>query len=188
MGSKRTVALGLFLLSCGFLWISTVRASTPYWVIVCQMMFNGFGVGFTTTPATESIMGSLPPDKAGIGSAVNDTTRELGGTLGVAVIGSVFTSIYVGALRDKPVFRGLAPEARRAAEESVSAAGAVAGKLGAQAPAFIGEVKDSFLSGFAVGCRVSAGVALAGSLFALKFLPARASSHAVAPALATAED
>lgn len=186
MGSKRTVSLGLFLLACGFFWISTVSASTPYWVIVLQMMFNGFGVGFTTTPATESIMGSLPPDKAGIGSAVNDTTRELGGTLGVAVIGSVFTSIYVKALREGPVFRSLPDGARHAAEESVSAAAVVAGKLGAQAPAFIGEVKDSFLSGFAIGCRVSAGVALAGSLFALRFLPARAHAHADVSALAPA--
>ena len=180
-GTKFVVSLGLFLLAIGFAWIGTVEADTPYWIIVCQMMFNGFGMGFTTAPATESIMGSLTPDKAGIGSAVNDTTRELGGTLGVAVIGSVFTSVYVGALRGRPAFESLAPEARRAAEESVSAAAQVAGKMGSQGSVFIAEVKDSFLSGFSVGCWVSAGVALAGSLFALRFLPARAHGHASVP-------
>lgn len=182
-GTKFVVSLGLFLLACGFAWIGTVRADTPYLIIVCQMMFNGFGMGFTTAPATESIMGSLTPDKAGIGSAVNDTTRELGGTLGVAVIGSVFTSVYVGALRDRSVFQSLAPEAQRAAEESVSAAAQVAGGMGDRAPAFLAEVKDSFLSGFSVGCWVSAGVALAGSLFAMRYLPARAHAPAVDPAL-----
>jgi len=186
LGSKYVVALGLFLLGSGFVWMSGLEANSPYWVIVLQMMLNGFGLGFTTTPATESIMGSLTPDKAGIGSAVNDTTRELGGTLGVAVIGSVFTSVYVNALRDRPVFQGLPPDARRAAEESVSAAGGVASKLGAQAPAFIGEVKDSFLSGFSIGCRVSAGVAFAGSLFALRFLPARAHAPSHVDAFAPA--
>ena len=169
-------------------WIGTLKADTPYIIIVLQMMFNGFGLGFTTAPATESIMGSLSPDKAGIGSAVNDTTRELGGTLGVAVIGSVFTSVYVGALKGRPVFGTLPPDARHAAEESVSAAARVAGKLGAQAPAFLGEVKDSFLSGFSVGCWVAAGVALAGSLFAMRFLPARAHAHAHAPEVALSAD
>ena len=77
---------------------STASASTPYLEIVGQMIFLGVGLGVTTAPATESIMGSLSADKAGVGSAVNDTTRELGGTLGVAVIGSVFSSVYIGAL------------------------------------------------------------------------------------------
>jgi EmrB/QacA subfamily drug resistance transporter len=187
-GTKFVVSLGLFLLACGFAWIGTLKADTPYIIIVLQMMFNGFGLGFTTAPATESIMGSLSPDKAGIGSAVNDTTRELGGTLGVAVIGSVFTSVYVGALKGRPVFGTLPPDARHAAEESVSAAARVAGKLGAQAPAFLGEVKDSFLSGFSVGCWVAAGVALAGSLFAMRFLPARAHAHAHASEVALSAD
>ena len=65
------------------------------------MVLLGVGLGATTAPATESIMGSLSADKAGVGSAVNDTTRELGGTLGVAIIGSVFSSIYIGALDER---------------------------------------------------------------------------------------
>jgi len=176
IGTKYVVSLGLLLLGSGFAWMSQLEADSPYWVIVLQMMLNGFGLGFTTTPATESIMGSLTPDKAGIGSAVNDTTRELGGTLGVAVIGSVFTSVYVGALRKGEVFAGLPPEARGASEESVSAAAQVAGSLGSGAVTFMGEVKDAFLSGFSIGCWVAAGVALAGSVFALRYLPARAAS------------
>ena len=121
-------------------------------------------------------MGSLSLDKAGVGSAVNDTTRELGGTLGVAVVGSVFSSIYVASLGDGPIFSSLAPQAQRATEDSVAAAARVAPNLGAQAGAYVAEVSNAFLSGLAVSCVVVAGVAIAGSLFALRFLPARARS------------
>jgi EmrB/QacA subfamily drug resistance transporter len=98
IGTKLVVAGGLASMAIGFLWVSTASAATPYLEIVGQMILLGAGLGSTTAPATESIMGSLSVDKAGVGSAVNDTTRELGGTLGVAVVGSVFTSIYVSKL------------------------------------------------------------------------------------------
>ena len=139
------------------------------------MIVLGTGLGLTTAPATESIMGSLPPDKAGIGSAVNDTTRELGGTLGVAVIGSVFSSIYASSLDDGQIFSSLPQQAQDATADSVGAAAIVARQLdGSAVPAYLTEVSDAFLSGLSMACLVAAGVALAGSLFALRFLPARA--------------
>ena len=177
VGTKLVVAGGLASMAIGFLWVSTASAATPYLEIVGQMILLGAGLGSTTAPATESIMGSVSVDKAGVGSAVNDTTRELGGTLGVAVVGSVFTSIYVSHLGDGPVFNSLPAEARSLTKDSVAAAGRVAPQLGARAGAFFTEVSSAFLSGLAVSCVVVAAVAAAGSLFALRFLPAR-----VAPA------
>ena len=174
IGTTRVVAAGLGSMAISFTWISAVSASTPYLEIVGQMILLGGGLGLTTAPATESIMGSLSADKAGIGSAVNDTTRELGGTLGVAVIGSVFNSMYIGALADGPIVEALPAEARLATEESVGAAQFVAAELGDLAPGFLAEVNNAFLSGLAVGCLVAAGVAAAGALFALRYLPARA--------------
>jgi EmrB/QacA subfamily drug resistance transporter len=173
LGTTRVVASGLILMAAGFVWVSTASAATPYLEIVGQMILLGAGLGATTAPATESIMGSLSADKAGVGSAVNDTTRELGGTLGVAVIGSVFTSVYVGAL-DGPVVSGLPDEARTVAEESVAAAGMIAPDLGSAAPAFLVEVSDAFLAGLSVACLVVAGVVLVGAAVAARFLPARA--------------
>ncbi len=174
VGTKLVVAGGLASMATGFLWVSTASATTPYLEIVGQMILLGAGLGATTAPATESIMGSLSVDKAGVGSAVNDTTRELGGTLGVAVVGSVFSSIYVSSLADGPIFASLTPDAQVATEDSVAAAGQIAPGLGAQAGAYFTEVSEAFLSGLAVSCVVVAGVAFAGSLFALRFLPARA--------------
>jgi hypothetical protein len=176
IGTKRVVAGGLVMMAIGFLWVSTASAQTPYLEIVGQMFFLGVGLGMTTAPATESIMGSVAREQAGIGSAVNDTTRELGGTLGVAVVGSVFTSIYVGSLDDSPVIAALPAGARLATEESVGAAGVVARELGDRAPAYLDDVSNAFLDGLAAGCYVAAGVALAGALFALRFLPAWAAS------------
>ncbi len=122
-------------------------------------------------------MGSLSAEKAGIGSAVNDTTRELGGTLGVAIIGSVFSSVYIGALdgsSDQSVFANLPPEAQELTRESVGAARFVAGELGVNAAPYLAEVNDAFLSGLSVGCLVAAGIAFTGAMFASRFLPARA--------------
>lgn len=174
VGTKRVVAAGLASMSAGFFWVSFATASTPYIQIVGQMILLGIGLGATTAPATESIMGSLSADKAGIGSAVNDTTRELGGTLGVAVIGSVFSSVYVASLADGPTFQALTEEARTATEDSVAAAGSVAPSLGVDAPAYLAEVSNAFLSGLSVACLTATVVTLAGSAFALRFLPARA--------------
>ncbi len=174
IGTKLVVSGGLALMSAGFFWVSFADETTSYATIVGQMLFLGVGLGSTTAPATESIMGSLSVDKAGIGSAVNDTTRELGGTLGVAVIGSIFSSVYIDALGDGTVVESLPAGAREATEESVAAAGIVARSLGEAAPAYLGEVNDAFLSGLGVACLAVAAVAAAGSLFALRFLPARA--------------
>ena len=173
VGTTRVVVTGLGLMAVAFTWISTVSATTSYTEIVGQMILLGSGLGLTTAPATESIMGSLSADKAGVGSAVNDTTRELGGTLGVAVVGSVFSSVYIAALDDSEVVAALPDEVRVLTEESVGAASVVAPDLGPQAPAYLAEVSDAFISGFGVACLVVAGVAAAGAAFAGRFLPAR---------------
>ena len=180
VGTTRVVSSGLFAMALGFAWVSTDAGSTAYVQIVGQMLLLGVGLGLTTAPATESIMGSLTPDKAGVGSAVNDTTRELGGTLGVAVVGSVFSSVFAGTLRHGSVFGSLPAPARHSSQESVTAAIGVAGRLGAQAPEFVAEVRQAFLSGLGVACWVVCEVALAGSLFARRFLPSRAAAPDVA--------
>src|SRR5881275_2627648 len=97
-GAKLVVAAGLVSLAAGLAWTSTASASTTYLTIAGQMVLIGSGIGLTSAPATESIMGAVPRAKAGVGSAVNDATRILGGTLGVAVIGSIYASLYASQL------------------------------------------------------------------------------------------
>ena len=92
----------------------------------------------------------------------------------MAVVGSVFSSVYAGALADGPVFAQLSTETQAVTEESVGAAQVVGGDLGATAPAYLAEVSDAFMSGFGVASLVVALVAGAGAVFAAKFLPAQA--------------
>src|SRR3954465_4386185 len=98
IGTKLVVASGLFSMAAFYLWVTTLAASTGYVTIAAQMLVLGTGMGLTSAPATEAIMGVVPKAKAGVGSAVNDATRLLGGTLGVAVIGSVYASLYASRL------------------------------------------------------------------------------------------
>ncbi len=111
-------------------------------VIVPQMVMMGLGMGFISTPATESILLVLPPARAGVGSAVNDATRELGGTLGVAVVGSVFSSIYAAHLADG-VWSQASPGVLEQAQDSVGAATAVA----ASQPQLAQALQDAFMTG-----------------------------------------
>jgi EmrB/QacA subfamily drug resistance transporter len=177
-GTKRVVTAGLTAMSLGFAWTTTVAVDSPYWMIVGQMALMGGGLGLAQAPATESIMGALPPERAGVGSAVNDTARELGGTLGVAIIGSVFASIYAGGLGDALADRQIPAEEVDIARSSVGAGIAVADRVaessGPEAGAAVrAVVHESFLDGFHTGSWVSAIVVLVGGVLALRYLPAR---------------
>jgi hypothetical protein len=138
------------------------------------MVTIAIGLGLTTGPATESIMGVLPAEKAGVGSAVNDTTRELGGTLGVAVVGSVFASVYGAALVDALRPLGLPERLLDTAGESMAAALAVAQSLpGSTGATVITAAQESFVDGLTAGSLVAAAVAALGAVTAAVFLPAR---------------
>jgi len=186
LGNKVVVATGLGLMGVFFLWVSTLSAATPYWPeIVGQMIVMGLGLGLTTAPATEAIMGVVPKDKAGIGSAVNDATRELGGTLGVAIIGSISASIYTRSLGAANL-AGLPAEAGEAARKSVGGALLAAAALGRQAPEMSGRLLHAadvaFFRSLHVACLIAGFVALAGAAFAAAALPARpAPGPATAP-------
>src|SRR5207302_9863942 len=113
-----------------YMWVPTARAGTSDGTIAAQMVVLGTGMGLTSAPATEAIMGVVPKTHAGVGSAVNDATRLLGGTLGVAVIGSVFASLYSNRL-GTTLPAGLPAPVVHAAHNSVGAALSIATHLGA---------------------------------------------------------
>ena len=178
-GSKLVVASGLALMSAGFLLASTLSADSAYLGgVLASMVVMAAGLGLTTSPATEAIMGALPQDKAGVGSAVNDTTRELGGTLGVAIVGSVFASLYGPQLVDG--LAGFPEQVIAIAEESMGAAVVVAEQApnGAQ---ILAAAQDAFMAGFTAGSLVAAAATAVGAALALLWLPARAREQAPVP-------
>ena len=171
VGNKAVVATGLALVGISFAWVSTASTATPYLEIVGQMVLAGVGMGLTTAPATEAIMGVVPKDKAGIGSAVNDATRELGATFGVAIIGSVYASRYASGIDDAA--GSLPAPALDAATDSIGAALAVAAQLGPAGQPLLEASQAAFFDGFQLGCLVAASVLIAGAAFAARYLPSR---------------
>src|SRR6476661_4726529 len=175
IGTTAVVAGGLATFAAGLAWASTADTATPYIEIALQMVLLGGGLGLTTAPATESIMGSLSADKAGVGSAVNDTTRELGGTLGVAIVGSVFASVYSGRLGSNAAVANLPAEARATMERSMAAAQRVIAQLPQGViPDARAAVNTAFLDGLQIGSLVSAAIALGAAIVVAWLLPARA--------------
>lgn len=177
-GTKRVVSWGLFSMAIGLFVASQIDAGTSYWgVIVPSMLFLASGLACVTSPATEAVMGSVTRDKAGVASAVNDTAREVGGTLGVAVVGSVFASLYGPKIVDNLAGLPIPAEALDAAEGSMAAALIVAERApAAGAQAIVAAARDAFMSGWMTACLVAVGVALVGSVLTLLFLPNRAAS------------
>ena len=169
IGTKVVVTSGLLLFGSAFLWISQISVDASYpLVIVPQMVLMGLGMGLISTPATESILLVLPPARAGVGSAVNDATRELGGTLGVAVVGSVFSSVYAAQLADSAW--GQAPaDLLAAAQDSVGAATAIAASQPTLGPAF----QDAFMSGLHTSSLLIGLLCLAGAVAGAIALPGR---------------
>jgi hypothetical protein len=176
LGTKLIVASGLFLMAAFYLWVATSSVTTGYGTIAAQMVVLGTGMGLTSAPATEAIMGVVPKAKAGVGSAVNDATRLLGGTLGVAVIGSVYASLYASRLTSAlPV--GLPATVARTAHASVGAALTAAGNLThaghpVLASAIHNAANSAFFHGFSTANYLAAAVSAAGAAIALALLPA----------------
>jgi EmrB/QacA subfamily drug resistance transporter len=167
LGTRVVVMTGLTLLGGSFACIAASPVDMSYRIIVGEMILMGLGLGLTQVPATDSILSVLPPAKAGVGSAINDATREAGGTLGVAIVGSVYASIFASHLGSSALGK-LPGSALSQAKSSVGAALAVAHGDGP----LVAAVRDSFTSAFHVGCVVGAAVCFAGALLGL-FLPGR---------------
>jgi EmrB/QacA subfamily drug resistance transporter len=179
IGTKITVALGLGLVTTGLLTMIGLQADTPYVNIFWRLMLMAAGMGLTMAPATDSVMGSLPLFKAGVGSAVNDTTRQVGGALGVAVIGSVLATTYGDKITSFFAGTPVPAEIVDATSNSIGAVPTVAQKLTENG---LGEVAvqlqkvadNAFVDAVHWGVTVAAMATGIGVVIALLFLPARA--------------
>jgi EmrB/QacA subfamily drug resistance transporter len=174
-GTKLVVSGGMVCLATGLAWASTASTSTSYPIIAAQMVFIGSGIGLTSAPATESIMGAVSAAKAGVGSAVNDATRITGATLGVAVIGSIYASIYASRLAD--ALPGQVPGAvADGAQRSVGTAFGIAANLDAAGRPALAQglheaASNAFLDGFQTSVLVAVAVTLVGAVAAAILIP-----------------
>ena len=177
IGTKVTVTIGLSLVTIGLVSMSTLRVDSAYVDVAWRLVVMAAGMGLTMAPATDSVMGSLPLAKAGVGSAVNDTTRQVGGALGVAVIGSVLASTYGSKVDDFLTGLGAPDAAIEAATSSLGGAAQVAADP--RVPADVGSrlmeiANQGFVDAMHRGVLVAAVATALGAVMAFVFLPARA--------------
>jgi MFS family permease len=179
LGTKTVVASGLGLAGLGLaLFAGLPSENISYWGDVAwRMVIMAAGMGLTMAPATESIMGSLPRAKAGVGSAVNDTTRQVGGALGVAIIGSVMTSVYSSQIGSLLSGLGIPVPQINTAKEGLAQTFEVAQANPAHTQQIINGAKDGFVTGMHRGVLVGAAAAFLGAIIALRWLPARAAQE-----------
>jgi EmrB/QacA subfamily drug resistance transporter len=180
-GTKRVVFTGLLVVAgCLSLYGSDTVMSSEIGGGLVRLVF-GLGMGLTTAPATESIMGSLPPGKAGVGSAVNDTTRQTGGALGVAVLGSIYALRYHSVIRTDT----LAPGLQAGVHDSIGRAIEVAqapGTLASDAAAAVAEARHAFIVSMRLSYALATAIILAAAAVTWRYLPARAPGEDVGPA------
>jgi EmrB/QacA subfamily drug resistance transporter len=179
-GTKRVVVAGLTIVGCAMACYGSNTLMSSFGIGLCVRFVYGCGVGITTPPVTESIMGSLPRSRAGVGSAVNDTTRQTGGAVGVAVIGSLFAARYharIGSLSFLPA------AARQTARESIGTSLTEAAKQPAAVSQHLIRVAHgAFLSSMRVTYTVLVLVIAAAITVACRWLPASAPSAVEVPA------
>jgi EmrB/QacA subfamily drug resistance transporter len=178
-GTKVVVAGGLVTVAVALSMYTQFDAETVYGSFAVALFLMGAGMGLAMSPATEAIMGALPKAKAGVGSAMNDVVREVGGTLGVAILGSVLNSGYSSGMSAG----ALTPAQAEIAGDSVGGAHAVAAQLDpGAAQVLIDASNHAFVDAMATTSGIAAAVALLGAVVALALLPARAArSSAVLP-------
>ena len=154
VGPAPVIAVGLALGAAGLAVLSTLGVGSSYWHVLAGFVLTGAGMALSAAPATNAIVASLPQGKQGVASAVNDLSRELGGVLGIAILGSVLNAGYRSGLADAA--RGVPGEALARAQESLASALWVASQLGggegerlanAAREAFVGGLSASLLAG-----------------------------------------
>jgi MFS family permease len=173
-GQRRVVASGLAIAGLGIVILAVTSSVTAsYWWFALAVVVQALGMGITTAPSTGAIMRSLPLHKAGVGSAVNDTTRELGGALGVAVLGSLVASHFRSTMEG--AVGGLSQRATHSLADALHTAGVTGGARGA---AIADAARVAFVDAFTSTLWVAAVVVVVASGLVAWLLRSKATARA----------
>ena len=175
LGVRVTGAMGLSLMATGFIVLSTLELGSSYAHFLAGLLPFGAGMALAGAPATTAIVASLPRSKQGVASAVNDVSRELGGALGIAVLGSLMNGVYRAEMADSTA--NLPAGAGEKARGSLAAAQQIGEQLGPQGHQLVVHAQTAFLHGFTHGLIGGAAVLLLGALFVAVRAPGRAESR-----------
>ncbi|MFD3424187.1 MFS transporter [Streptomyces decoyicus] len=182
-GARATCTFNMLVVAVTMLGMLLLGADTPIWVLEALFFLQGAGMAHIMPPATVAIMQSLPLEKAGSGSALNNVFRQVGGTLGVAVLGSLLSTSYRDGIQDKlDALPGVPAAARHAAGESIEATHGLADSMGPAGRSLTAAADDAFIHAMHITALGSVVVALIGAVVAVAFLPGK-----MAPAPQAAE-
>jgi Na+/melibiose symporter-like transporter len=173
-GVRVTGPIGLGLMATGFIVLSTLGTSSSYWHFLLGLLPFGAGMALSGAPATTAIVASLPREKQGVASAINDVSRELGGALGIAVLGSILNTAYRTGLEQHTT--ALPTTLADKARSSVGAAQAVGHQLGATD--LVTHANDAFVHGISLALITGAATLIAGAIFVALRAPGRTESEA----------
>ena len=164
IGFRRTLVTGMLLLAGGLVLFATLAdPDGGYLSVLPGILVLGTGVGLAMSPSTAAITSSLPEEKQGVASALNDTVREMGGAVGIALIGSVLNSAYRSNIES--TVASLPPEVAEPVTSGIGGALAVAGKMGTGGAALVDASRQAFVDGMAPALYLGAGLALAAAVF-----------------------
>lgn len=179
LGVKVMVVTGMAIGTAGMFLLTQIDKGSTYGDFLAPLLMLGLALGLAISPATDTIMGSFPESELGVGGGVNDTALELGGALGIAVLGSLLGTAYRDELTDL-VGNRLPAEAMETAKDSVGAGLAVAERVGQdpsagpqQAQAAVDAVHQAFAHGVAQTSLIGGIIMAAGTLIVLAILPGR---------------
>jgi len=179
LGTRIVLGTGLLVVSFSMVLFSLFTVDTAAWQLILATMVMAVGMAHIMAPATESIMGSLPREKAGVGSAVNDTTRQMGGAIGVALLGSLLATSYGDHVDKGLAGSGLSSRAidtiGTTIQKGIDVGAHTDGPLGGQ---IIDVVRESYVTGLHLAVLVAAGILAVAAAGVFAWLPARAATPA----------
>lgn len=164
-GPAHVAPIGLLLMAAGFAVLSTAGQGSSYWLLLAGLVPLGVGMALATTPATTAIVSSLPQAKQGVASAVNDLAREVGGALGIAVLGSALTGRYQSGVSDATAH--LPAQLAGHAHDALPAALAIADRLGSQGSSLASAAQSAFVDGLSLAMVIAAASVAVAALFVL---------------------
>lgn len=164
IGFRRTLVTGMLLMSAGLFTFATLAdPDGGYLTVLPGILILGAGVGLSMSPSTAAITASLPEEKQGVASALNDTVREMGGAVGIALIGSVLNSAYQANI--EPATSALPPAVAEPVNEGIGGALAVTAQMGADGTALLDSARQAFVDGMVPALLLAAGLSLAAAIY-----------------------
>jgi EmrB/QacA subfamily drug resistance transporter len=183
-GAKAVVSTGLLLVTVALVSYQLLAIATPIWVLAVAFFIQGAGMGLVMPPSTEAVMSVVPRERAGAGSALTNTARQVSGALGVAVLGSILAQAYRSQL--SPHLANLPAAARDAASGSITASQTIAAKLGPAGQELARFADSSFVHAMHITTLISAAITLLGALVVMRWMPGRATAARPVPATGAA--